>query len=79
MVRHVIARCTDGRRIHYPIGEDNRIILSDRVGFRKFARRVETVEDAKNALNLIPKSSPILDVRIVDDAFEDVHKYLEEE
>jgi hypothetical protein len=77
MTRHVIAQCTDGRKMHFPISADDRIILAG-VGFRNFAKRVITVDDARAALGLIPKSAPLLDVMIVDDTLEDIHKYFEE-
>ncbi len=78
MVRHVIAKCTNGKILRYRINpEDNRIRLGG-VGFREMARIVETVEDAENILKIIPIPAPILDVRIIDDEVEDIHQYLEE-
>jgi hypothetical protein len=79
MSRHVIAKCTNGKILRYRIGdEDNRIRIIGGVGFREMARKVETLEDARNVLKLIPIPAPIMDVRIVDDTLEDIHQYLEE-
>jgi hypothetical protein len=77
MTRHVIAKCTNGKILRYPIGEDQRCRLGG-VGFREMAKIVETVEDAERLFKIIPIPAPILDVRIVDDTLEDIHQYLEE-
>ena len=78
MARHVIARCTNGKILRYKINDDDHRIRLGGVGFREMARIIETVEDAKNILKVIPIPAPILDVRIVDDTLEDIHQYLEE-
>jgi hypothetical protein len=78
MTRHVIAKCTNGKILRYKINDEDHRIRLGGVGFREMARVVETVEDARNVLRIIPISAPILDVRIVDDTVEDIHQYLEE-
>lgn len=78
MARHVIAKCTNGKILRYKINEEDHRIRLGGVGFREMARVVETVEDAVNVLKIIPIPAPILEVRIVDDAVEDIHQYLEE-
>ena len=76
MTRHVIAHCTNGKRFRYPINnEDHRIRLGG-VGFREMAKRIETQKDAEDLFKLIPLSSPIERVFIIDDTVEDVLKYL---
>jgi hypothetical protein len=78
MARHVIAKCSNGKILRYKINpEDHRIRLGG-VGFREMAVLVETVDDAEKILKIIPIPAPILEVRIVDDAVEDIHQYLEE-
>ena len=78
MARHVIERCTNGKILRYKIDDNDHRIRLGGVGFREMARVIETVEDAKNVLKIIPIPAPILDVRIVDDTLEDIHQYLEE-
>lgn len=78
MTRHVIAKCTNGKILRYKINDEDHRIRLGGVGFREMARVVETVEDARNVLRIIPISAPIMDIRIVDDAVEDIHQYLEE-
>lgn len=77
MTRHVIAKCTNGKILRYPIGEDQRVRLGG-VGFREMATFIETVEDAKRMFRIIPIPAPILDVRIIDDTVEDIHQYIGE-
>jgi hypothetical protein len=77
MARHVIARCTNGKILRYKINDEDHRIRIGGVGFREMARVVETIEDAKNILRIIPIPAPIMDVRIVDDTIEDIHQYLE--
>lgn len=78
MARHVIARCTNGKILRYKINDEDHRIRLGGVGFREMAKIVETEEDARNVLRLIPIPAPILDVRIVDDMVEDIHQYLED-
>lgn len=78
MTRHVIAKCTNGKILRYKINDEDHRIRLGGVGFREMARVVETVEDARNVLRIIPISAPIMDIRIVDDTVEDIHQYLEE-
>jgi len=77
MTCHVIAKCTNGKILRYPIGEDQRIRLGG-VGFREMARVIECVEDAEKLFRIIPIPAPILDVRIIDDTVEDIHQYIGE-
>jgi hypothetical protein len=77
MARHVVARCTNGKILRYKINEEDHRIRIGGVGFREMARVIETVEDAINVMKIIPIPAPIMDVRIVDDAIEDIHQYLE--
>lgn len=78
MTRHVIARCTNGKIFRYPINEvDHRIRLGG-VGFREMAKRIETQKDAEDLFKIIPLSSPIETIKIVDDALEDIHQYVQE-
>jgi len=78
MTRHVIAKCTNGKILRYKINDEDHRIRLGGVGFREMARVVETVEDARNVLRIIPISAPIIDIRIVDDTVEDIHQYLDE-
>ena len=78
MTRHVISKCTNGKILRYPIGEDDHRIRLGGVGFREMARVIETVEDAERLFKIIPIPAPIMNVRIIDDTIEDIHQYLEE-
>lgn len=78
MVRHVIAKCTNGKIFRFPIEEETNRIRLAKVGFREMAKTVETIEDARDVFRIMPLSAPILDIRIVDDTVEDIHQYLEE-
>lgn len=75
MTRHVIAKCTNGKIMRYPIDErDHRIRLGG-VGFREMAKVIETVEDAETLFKIIPIPAPIEKISIVDDTLEDIHQY----
>jgi hypothetical protein len=78
MTRHVIARCTNGKILRYPINDNDHRIRLGGVGFREMAKVIETVEDAESLFKIIPISAPIQSVHIVDDTLEDIRHYIEE-